>query len=288
MQQSLQDRLLSAMQPCLRLLARLMLRSGITYRMFDGMARTAFVQEAIDERDARGRKTNLSRVAVRTGLSRKEVARISARLAMAPICERRVTSDGYDAGHAARVLQLWHSDARFLDAEGKPRSLSLTGEDPTFGSLVRAAGGDFPPGAVRAELTSAGAVVEIEAQHLLPIKRHFIPSDSGEELLVGFDHFLLPVLIGLERNTSAGHPPQFFQRLAYSERLSPNGLAAFRRVGQDAASRFVQSVDDWLSANELTNDLALGSCDARAGVGVFYFESQMQPRVGDSPSTKAE
>jgi len=272
------------MQPCLRLLARLMLRSGITYSMFDSIARTAFVQEAMGERDVRGRKTNLSRVAVRTGLSRKEVSRIKAKLDTDPIAERCATTDGYDSGHAARVLQLWHSDSRFLDADGKPRALPLAGSDPTFGSLVRAAGGDFPPGAVRAELTSAGAIVEVGDQQLLPIKRHFIPSDAGEELLVGFNHFLLPVLIGLERNTSESDPPQFFQRLAYSDRLAPNVLVAFRRIGQDAASRFVQSVDDWLSSNEIPSDLGADSCEARAGVGVFYFESRIQVQAGEAQS----
>jgi len=279
---SAHDRLLSAVQPCLRLLARLMLRSGISYSVFDGIARMAFVQEAIGERDSRGRNTNLSRVAVRTGLSRKEVSRIRAKLEVASTSERRDHNDSYDSSHAARVLQLWHSDLRFLDAEGKPRALALSGADPTFGSLVKAAGGDFPPGAVRAELMSAGAIVETAAQHLLPVKRHFIPSDAGEDLLVGFNHFVLPVLIGLERNTSEDGPPQFLQRLAYSDRLAPIALAAFRRVGQSAASQFVQSIDDWLSANEISGDPAIGPCESRVGVGVFYFESRMRTDLGDS------
>lgn len=281
-QASSQQRLLSAIQPCLRLLARLMLRSGINYSVFDDVARIAFVHEAMGERDSRGRKTNLSRVAVRTGLSRKEVSRIRAKLETAGASEDRGQSDSYDSGHAARVLQLWHSDTRFLDAQGRPRALRLSGSNPTFGSLVKAAGGDFPPGAVRAELMSAGAIVETDDQHLLPVKRYFIPSDAGEDLLVGFNHFVLPVLIGLERNTSENNPPQFFQRLAYSDRLAPNALTAFRRVGQNAASQFVQSIDDWLSSNELSGEPAVGSCESRVGVGVFYFESRVYSGAGET------
>lgn len=282
MKASPQQRLLCAIEPCLRLLARLMLRSGISYSIFDGIARTAFVLEAMGERDAKGRKTNLSRVAVRTGLSRKEVARIKAKLEHDAITEHRTLTGHYDAGHAARVLQLWHSDSRFANADGTPRSLPYSGEDPTFGTLVRAAGGDFPPGAVRAELTSAGAIIETDDLLLRPIKRHFIPSDAGEDLLVGLSHFVLPVLIGIERNTAQGHAPQFLQRLAFSDRLSPSRLLAFRAVGQDAANQFVQSVDDWLSANEDSGNLAADSCEARVGVGVFYFESRLQLRGGAS------
>lgn len=278
MQASPQQRLLDAIEPCLRLLARLMLRSGISYSIFDGIARTAFVLEAMGERDAKGRKTNLSRVAVRTGLSRKEVTRIKAKLEQDTITEKHVLTGPFDAGHAARVLQLWHSDSRFVDADGAPRPLPYSGADETFGTLVRAAGGDFPPGAVRAELSSAGAIIETDDLLLRPVKRHFIPSDSGEDLLVGLTHFVLPVLVGIERNTAEGSAPQFFQRLAFSDRLSPSRLLAFRTIGQDAANEFVQSVDDWLSANEVSAGSRDGSCETRAGVGVFYFESQLQVR----------
>jgi hypothetical protein len=260
-----------------------MLRSGITYSVFDGMARTAFVREALSERDAKGRNTNLSRIAVRTGLSRKEVSRIKGRLECVSLTEHDNETAEYDSGHAARVLQLWHSDSRFLDVNGKPRALAVSGSEPNFGNLVKAAGGDFPPGAVRAELSSAAAIIEMDDLRLFPVKRHFIPSDAGEDLLVGFTHFVLPVLIGLERNTSQGKPPQFLQRLAYSDRLSPSALDVFRQVGQNAASQFVQSVDDWLSANEIANDAAEGACNSRAAVGVFYFESRLGTEVGDTP-----
>lgn len=283
-QVSPQERLLDAIQPCLRLLARLMLRSGITYRMFDGIARTAFVLEAMGERDAKGRKTNLSRVAVRTGLARKEVSRIRANLDREEAAQQRNSTGSYDSGHAARVLQLWHSDGRFLDADGVPRSLPYAGPAPNFGGLVKAAGGDFPPGAVRAELTAAGAIIETDDLLLRPVKRHFIPSDASEDLLVGLNHFVFPVLLGIERNTSVNRQPQFFQRLAFSDRLSPAALDAFKVVGQNAANQFVQSVDDWLSANENSDDSVDGSCRARAGLGVFYFESRLPVRGTDPGS----
>jgi hypothetical protein len=59
----------------------MMLRSGIGYRQFAELAKLAFVQEAIGEKDRRGRRTNLSRVAIRTGLSRKEVSRLQSQIA---------------------------------------------------------------------------------------------------------------------------------------------------------------------------------------------------------------
>lgn len=273
METPIQERLVAAIVPCLRLVARLMLRSGIGYRRFDEIARTAFVREALGERDPKGRTTNLSRVAVRTGLSRKEVSRLKSQIDAFEDMAPKSSEGNYDSGHIARVLQLWHADSRFTGDNGGPMALEFSGEGPTFQMLVKAAGGDFPPGAVRAELAAAGAIVESEDGLLRATKRHFIPSDVGEELLVGVNHFVLPVLIGLARNTKESREQQFFQRLAYSDLLPENALTAFRTFGRDAASDFVQLVDDWLSANESTADASDTVDRTRAGIGVFYFES---------------
>ena len=168
MKSSVQVRLCSALEPCLRLLARMMLRSGIGYTQFADLAKMAFVEEALGDRDTRGRATNLSRVAIRTGISRKEVSRIKSLLSARQIEKKSVGTESDAIGHAARVLQLWHADKRFIDQYGQPRDLPFGGDGVNFNSLVKAAGGDVPPGAVRAELVDAGAAVESDDGFLEP------------------------------------------------------------------------------------------------------------------------
>ena len=75
MSSAIQDRVISATGACLRPIARVLLRCGVSYRQFADMAKEAFIEEALSERDSRGRRANTSRVSVRTGISRKEVAR---------------------------------------------------------------------------------------------------------------------------------------------------------------------------------------------------------------------
>jgi hypothetical protein len=283
MKTPVQSRLFGVLEPCLRLLARLMLRSGIGYTQFAEMARQAFVEEAFGERDSRGRGTNLSRVAIRTGISRKEIARIRSNMlerAQQPIM-------------MARVLQLWHVDPRFVDGMGHPRDLPVSGDGVTFGSLVRAAGGDVPPGAVRAELMDAGAVAELGNGLMRPTKRYFVPSDVGEDLLVGLTHFVVPVLSGLVRNTDRNCSQPFFQRLAYSDRLLSSSVPLFREIANDLSSSFLQTIDDWLSTNESNSELPPSSLHG-VGVGVFYYESaaiegeEGQESVADSDIPLAE
>jgi hypothetical protein len=262
---------LKAANACIRPLVRMLMRSGVVYDQLDEIVRSAFVQEALGERDSRGRKTNVSRVAIRTGLPRKEVTRIKMELESPESAVESKEESRYHAGHAARVLQVWHSDPRYLTDNGEPRALPFTGEQLSFNAIVRIVGGDLPPGAVRAELIDAGAVILDENGNLRALKRYFVPGDVGAELLVGLTHFVVPVLEGLARNTDRSNTVPFIQRLAYSDRLAPEAVPLFRHIARERTSDFVQSVDDWLASNELPPD-ANPANDSRVALGVFYFE----------------
>lgn len=270
MKEDLQKRLMQCIAHSMRPIARMMLRSGIGYPQFAELAKMAFLREAQADKDGRGRATNLSRVAIKTGLSRKEVARLSNQQSKADKSLSSMRMVDFQSLHAERVLQLWHTDPRFVDRRGAPKDLHFMDGGATFGSLVKAAGGDLPAGAVRAELLAAGAVAETEDGGLRPLKRHFVPADVGEELLVGFTHMIIPVLEGVARNTDERCPTPFIQRLVYSDRLSPDAAPVFRRVAREQVTGFVQSVDDWLSANETADLDEKPSC--RYGIGVFYYE----------------
>jgi len=270
MNSTLQVRLIQCISHSLRPLARIMLRSGVGYRQFAELAKLAFVQEAIGEKDARGRRTNLSRVAIRTGISRKEVARLQSQIEGRSEMTSTARAVDFHSVHAARVLQLWYSDPRFIDSDGSPRTLPFSDQDTSFSSIVKAAGGDVPPGAVRAEMLSAKAVVELDDGSLKPVKRFFVPADLGEELLVGFTHMVIPVLEGLARNTDYRCTEPFIQRLVYSDRLAPRVVPLFRKQARERVSDFVQSVDDWLSSNEIPDSQVHAAY--RYGIGVFYYE----------------
>ena len=278
---------LKAANACMRPLVRMLLRSGVVYHQLDEIVRSAFVQEALGERDGRGRTTNVSRVAIRTGLPRKEVTRIKMELESSKTAVESTDESRYHSGHAARVLQVWHSDPRYLTEKGEPRALPFAGEELSFSSIIRIVGGDIPPGAVRAELVDAGAVTVDEEGNLRALKRHFVPGDVKAELLVGLTHFVVPVLEGLARNTDRSRTVPFIQRLAYSDRLTPEALPLFRHIARERTTDFVQSVDDWLVSNELPPDSnPVG--ENRVSLGVFYFEGHPLEIESDPHGDKQE
>ena len=61
------------------------------------------------------------------------------------------------------------------------------------------------------------------------------------------------------------------QRVAFSDRIVPAAVPLFRQVARKRSTDFVQSVDDWLSSNEVRLDEHARQGDYVA-VGVFYFE----------------
>lgn len=285
MNSSLQDRVLHSLGSCLRPLARVLLRSGISYKQFSEAAKIAFVEEAVGAKDPRGRVKNTSRVAIRTGLSRKEVARIKRQIFAAAESEPKSLVAPRRSSHAARVLQLWHVNPAYISSDGQPKLLPAAGDSGSFASLVKLAGGDVPPGAVRAELHAASAIDELPDGRLVPLRRYFIPGDVGEDLVVGLTHILAPVLEGLAHNTEPAKGDPFVQRLAYSDRLVPEAIPLFRKVAGARAAEFLQTMDDWLSSNEETS-ARLSLQGTTVGIGIFYYEgAQISVHAGHTPGT---
>jgi hypothetical protein len=266
--------MLNAVYACMLPLARLMLRSGITYQQFESVAKRAFVRAAAEDSDTRGRPTNTSRIAVKTGLSRKDVKRLrEVLLTEAASPTGRV---GDQSGPLARVLHAWHVDQRFVGRDGKPRDLEFQDEELGFGALVRAVAGDVPPGAVRTELKRAGAITDLEDGRLRAVKRYYVPGTVDEKAITVVSGMIFPLASGVAHNTDPSRTAGgFIQRYAFSQSLPPDAVDRFRVWSREQATRFIEQMDDWLADNE--QDVAGSSSrdpvDYRnAGVGVFYYE----------------
>lgn len=272
MNSDIQLRMLNAVYACLLPVARLLLRAGITYRQFDAVAKRAFVCEALSENDARGRQTNTSRVAVKTGLSRKEVKRIRELMSHAASSGPGNATD--QSGPPARVLHAWHADTRFLDGKGDPRDLPFQDDERGFSALVRAVAGDVPPGAVRAELKRAGAVIELEDGCLQAVKRYYVPGDVDEKAITVISGLLFPMAAGIAHNANPTRTTGgFIQRFAFSDSLDANSKFEFRHWSRLQATRFIESMDDWLAEHEVEGGLPEEGVDrTTSGIGVFYYE----------------
>jgi hypothetical protein len=270
MQNDIQRQILSALLLVLRPIARALLKAGIGYREFAEISKTAFVDVAGKDYGLRGRPTNISRVAVMTGLTRKEVRRVR---------DKMENGDEIELAKLApmsQVMHRWFTENEYIAENGAPRVLNFDSGAPSFADLVKKYGGDIPPGAMRTELKRIGVIEELESGQIKALSRSVVGLDNHEKLLRGLVHVVYPAAVALNHNISAmGSNDTWVHMSAFTQSISRNDLGRIRRVCSDKATALVESVDDLLAAYETINKSGSEAEQTKAvGVGVFYFEDE--------------
>ncbi len=259
--------LVSAIARLLRPLVRVLLRNGVSYGTFADIAKRQFVDVAREEFSIEGRKQSLSRVSVITGLTRKEVARVSALRQR----DDEPSRDRYN--RASRVIAGWRRDRDFLDREGRPMVLPVSGKAKSFQELVRRYSGDVPYRAVIDEMQTDGSVERLDENRVRLRERAYLPkADETMKLhILGVDTAYL--IDTIDHNVSRAHEPPRFQRKVLYDNLPDEALREFRRLSAEAAQGLLEKLDRWLSSHDRdTNPGAGGSGRNTAGVGIYYFE----------------
>ena len=117
MQQKQQKKVLNAFQLVLRPIVKILLRYGIGYNEFAETVKTSFVDVGSTDFGIRGRPTNISRVAVMTGLTRKEVRRLRTKI------EGGEDTVVVKSTPITEILHRWHAENEYLDSKGRPAVL---------------------------------------------------------------------------------------------------------------------------------------------------------------------
>ena len=132
----------------LRPLARFCIRRGLKIQGLIESIKLALLDVAQEELQRAAEGKNISKLAVLTGLQRKDVHRLLA---------------GKNAPHEAgnimiNVIGAWQQSARFRTAKGKPRKLEFEGTRSEFSELVFSVSKDLSPYTILFELERIGAI----------------------------------------------------------------------------------------------------------------------------------
>ncbi|HLF10810.1 MAG TPA: DUF6502 family protein [Gammaproteobacteria bacterium] len=247
----------------MRPVARLLLRCGVTWKECAELFKLIYVDVAAEDYGKRGRPANTSRVAILTGLSRREVKRAKDLLKQA---DGRAFQSIERINHASRVLSGWYQDRDFLDLKGKPRLLSIEGERG-FGALLKRYAPDIPSTAMVKELKKVGAVRETTRGRLRAMTRYFMPATLDLDGIVRSGSVLRDFAATVAHNQlrDRGEPTRFEGR-ATNVRVKRAAKRAFREYVERHGMAFLEDVDRWLSEHE-----AAGQHDQtdRLGIGVY-------------------
>jgi hypothetical protein len=171
-------------------------------------------------------------------------------------------------------MHFWHKDSSFIDARGEPRILPREGDEHSFQELVRRYGGDVPPGALLAELTRTGAVVETEDEKLKVTTRYFLPRGSAD-LFVNAVSFSLENLahttsqnvIYANKGTSS-----LLERYVWSDRIDQESAEKFQVIAREKSMDLLEFLDDWIAANESPEPTG-----AKIGLGLYIIDRPSDP-----------
>lgn len=255
----------------LRSLARILLRFGVAYGDFSEWAKQAFVEVADSEFGLPGRSQTTSRVAVLTGLSRKEVAHI--RHSAAPHDPDATLA----YNRASRVVSAWVREPGFQDAAGRPAALPLEGTGATFTDLVRHYSGDVPPRAILDELCRVGMARLDDAGTVHLLERSYVPRSGEPEKveILGTDAADLIATIG--HNISAAEGETLFQRKVAYDNLPAKAAAPLRAEAGLRGQALIEELDRLFSRHDRdVNPSQTGDGRKRLVTGIYVYEEDWE------------
>jgi hypothetical protein len=246
MAHEVKDHLRRALSLMFKPLVRLLIAQGVTHAEFSETAKEVYVEVALRNFEDDGR-VNKSRIAILTGLTRKEVKNV---------IDRTLTSSDNQKTHSrpARVLTGWYSDPKFQGPYGIPLELPYESSDdemPSFTQLVKEYSGDMAPRQMLNQLLESGAVVEDEGR-FKAVSRIFLHSKLSPEMIqrlgsVGYRVFSSAAMnIDRDQETVG-----YFDRMVFAdEGCSDEVIALFNEYIKHRGQEFLEELDVWFSTRK--------------------------------------
>lgn len=262
--------LIAAYRKLMAPLVRILLKHGVSYGEFAEVLKNVYVEVAERDLALPGREPSQARVAILTGLTRKEVEKQEAILARGDLAE---TSN---LNRVTRVLEAWHSDPEYTGAYGLPIELLFDAPAgrPSFSALVKKYSGQMAARAMLDELLRVKAVENLSTGHIRVLTRVYIPQsmhpDALERLGTVVHNFVTSYEFNMEHNAAGATR---FERVVYADNGLPLELMpAFDRLIRVKGLQLLVELDNWMSAQESSEEYVAES-DRRVntGVGIYHF-----------------
>jgi hypothetical protein len=275
MGENVKEHLRLALRMMLKPLVRLLVSQGVSHGDFSETAKDVYVEMAIRHFDTSS-KVNQSKVAILTGLTRKEVKNV---------IDRAMRADPHSKSHSrpARVLAGWHSDPQFLGPYGVPLEIpyesAVKGGAPSFVELVKTYSGDMAPRPMLKELMRIGAVVETDKGLLKVLRRDFIPEALSVELLERLGHVAHNFFATAAHNVEKSGPDEgIFERIVFAENgVSESTVALFDEYVKTRGQEFLEELDNWLVARQKLERETPKT--VQTGFGMYHYIENSEDKV---------
>ena len=267
MEKDLKQGLLAAYRRLLKPLVRILIRNGVAYGEFAEVAKEVYIDVASNDFKVAHRKMSQARMAILTGLTRKEVARLLSG-------EKKNGEElQSNRNRVTRVLTAWHTDPDFTGPYGLPLELQFESEEEThdFRELVKRASGDMAPRAMLDELLRIGVATETEAGWFKVVTRTYVPEGIAPDSLERMARVISNFISTIDHNIAASEQGEWrLERQVYADHgVKPEDFPRFRAYLMDRSQVLLEEIDNWLSQLDRPN-----ADDERTiftGLGVYHY-----------------
>ncbi len=272
MSDSVKQTLLASFRVLMGPLVRILLRHGISFAEFAEVAKAVYVEVALTDFKVVGRKATRTRIAVITGLTRKEVKRVIDEATK----ERYELKTSYN--RLSRVLVGWHTDPDFTGPYGMPLELQYeTGnpEEPTFSLLVKRHSGDMSPRSILDELVRVGAVTETDNGWFRVLRRDYIPEAQGVHNFERAGSVIRNFVNTIDFNMTKSAPGKgrFERQVVADDGIRVQDIPKFDAYLRDRCQAMLEEVDNWLTKLPAP-DKKRGDQVVRTGLGIYHYLGQ--------------
>jgi hypothetical protein len=253
----------------LRPLVRILLRNNVSHRTFAELAKLVYAEVANAEFGIAGKRQTVSRIAILSGLTRKEVQRLLAQ----PPDTQSIMEEEYH--RASRVITGWVRDPDFGDGKGHPRPLRMEGTRASFSALVKRYSGDIPVRAMLDELLRVGAIKQLKDGRTCLLSRGYIPQKGLVEKLHVLGTDTADLISTIDHNVYQKPFKPRFQRKVMYDNVPVEAAKEFQVLAAAQGQELLEAIDRWLSHRDRDiNPASKGTGRVRVGLGIYYFEEQ--------------
>jgi hypothetical protein len=253
---------------------RQLITYGVTYPAFNRMVRELYVQVADDHFALPFKRQTDSRVALVTGINRKEVAQLRRRRTTGKV--QRVEVEDTLITH---VIGRWMSGPPYASAEGHAHRLpyEAPARAASFARLVRAVGADVPVRSVLDELVHIGVVELLPDGDVCLRREAHVPAADAERTLTLLGSDPAEVFSTIVHNIEHPDTPRLQRKVVY-DNIGAGALPELSKAARDIGEEFIRRANALLASYDRDrNPDAPGGARSRVVLGTYYFEEEAAP-----------
>jgi hypothetical protein len=253
-------------------LARLSVAHGLPFATVEELFKRSYVDAARSMQSGHepGQR-DISRVSTTTGLTRREVTRLT---------QERDPARAARPSPATQIFTRWRSDRSLQNKQGQPRPLPRQGRAPSFEALAQSVTRDVHPRSLLEELCRLGlAELDASGETVRLVRNAFVPKDDAARLF-GFlgsnvgDHLSAAVTNVLV------DPKSHFEQAIFADGLSAESLDAVRGLitaqWQSLMQEMVPAINALIEADQQAATDSSRRADQRMRVGLYSYHAPMQ------------